>query len=164
MSQSRMLQQTGKNPGSSVRTWATGKCFHIFFEFSQTITSVSITRLETRRTCVLENTATNKKRKSYCLLWSSKCKYSLLALSLRNGSCYSSVFLSSYRNIYAFNQSANVFALGYFLNVSMIGLSLVDINLNLSCRASLMKPKMNLPTRLTAVCRPYPITSLASCP
>ena len=57
---------------------------------------------------------TNKKRKSTCLLWSSKCKYSLLAVSLRNGSCYSSVFLSSYRNIYAFNQSANVFAFGLF--------------------------------------------------
>jgi len=41
--------------------------------------------IETRRTCflfLLENTAA-KKRETTCLLWSSKCKFSVLAPSLR---------------------------------------------------------------------------------
>jgi len=51
-------------------TRTTGECFHSFFKFSQTC-----------RTFLLENTVTHKS-KSTCLLWSSKCCFSLLALSL----------------------------------------------------------------------------------
>ena len=42
--------------------------------------------IETQRTCylfLLENIATNKREKT-CLVWSSKCKFSLLAPSLRS--------------------------------------------------------------------------------
>ena len=60
-----------------------GKCFHSFFEFSQTFTAVS----ETQRTgfqFLLENTAMKKKRKkTNCLLRSLKCRFSLLTPSVR---------------------------------------------------------------------------------
>ena len=68
---------------NAVRTQAAGKCFHSFFEFSPTFTSGY--SIETRRTCFLfflEYTRT-KKRKTTSLLWSSNCKFSLLAPSLR---------------------------------------------------------------------------------
>ena len=64
---------------NAVGTRAAGECFHSFFEFSQTFTSVG-----TWRTCFLfrlENTAT-KKKKTTCLLRSSKCKFSLFMPSL----------------------------------------------------------------------------------
>ena len=68
---------------NTVRTRAAGKCFHSIFEFSQTFTSGY--SIETRRTCFLfflEYTRT-KKRETTSLLWSSNCKFSLLAPSLR---------------------------------------------------------------------------------
>ena len=61
------------------------------------------------------NTPRRRKRKTTCLLRSSKCKFSVrqrLVLVLF-------FFLSSYRNT-VLNQSTCVFALGYFLNVSSL--------------------------------------------
>ena len=95
------------------------KCFHSFFEFSQTFMSVSVYNLtEIWRTCflfLLENTKM-KKGKSTCLLWSSKCKILIPGTIDKTTACASSVFLSSYRNMVP-NQSACAFAVDYFLNV-----------------------------------------------
>ena len=48
---------------NAVGTRAASGCFHSFFEFSQTFTSVCITLIETQSTCflfLLENNATRK--------------------------------------------------------------------------------------------------------
>jgi len=55
-----------------------------------------------------------KNRKTACLLWSSKFKFSLLVTIVMSTACASSVSLLSYRNT-ILNQSAHIFALGYFL-------------------------------------------------
>ena len=91
------------------------ECFHSFFWVSQTC-FYTCNLIETRRTCFLfflENTATLK-RKSICLLWSSKTLILFAQAIITSTAGASSVFLLSYRNT-VLNQSAHVFAFGYFL-------------------------------------------------
>ena len=69
-----------------------GECFHSFFEFSQTFTSVSITRLETQKTCFLflsENTAWKELNPSFTFA------RAIISSTARA----SSVFLSSFYSI-----------------------------------------------------------------
>ena len=93
-----------------------GKCFYSYLEFSQTFTSVSLTQLATQRTCflfLLENTATQKRKID---LFTLIIKMSILfACTIITSTAHaSSMILSSYRNT-VLNQSAPIFALGYFL-------------------------------------------------
>jgi len=66
--------------GNTSRMWVFSQLFRVLPNFHECFFNL----IETRRTCflfLLENTAT-KKRETTCLLWSSKCKFSLLAPSL----------------------------------------------------------------------------------
>ena len=72
-----------------------------FFQFSQTLTSVCITRY------LLEKHHDEKKEKQLVNFGYQKCKFSLLAPSLRQQRAASSVSISSYTNA-ILNQSARV--------------------------------------------------------
>ena len=99
---------------NDVETKAAGKCFHSFFEFSQTFASVS-NSIETRSACFvfrLENNAT-RKRKTTCYLWLSKSKFSLLTPSLRHQRALV-VSPSSYTNT-IINQSVRAFSFSKWL-------------------------------------------------
>ena len=87
-----------------------------FFELPQTFTSVSIhDSIGTRRSCflfLLENTAAKKKKQ--LVYFDLQNVNSLCSPITTSTARASSVFLWSYRST-VLNQSACVFALGYFL-------------------------------------------------
>ena len=101
-------------------TLVAGECFHSFFKFSQTFTSVS-NSIETRRKCFLFLLGSSPRKitkneenlivlfiiKTYILYTTQYTRHLNLNFFVN--------FLSSYRNS-IINQSAHVFSLSYFLN------------------------------------------------
>ena len=100
---------------TAVGTLAAGKCFHSFFKFSQTFVSVSITRQKHRVHVFyfFQKTPQQEKQKQLVNLLSkcrlSKCKFSLLVLTMTSTARASCLSPSSYRNM-IFNQSVHIFS------------------------------------------------------
>jgi len=94
-----------------------GWCFHSFFWALPNFQKCFYNSVETQKTCfwfVLENTMT-KEEKITCLLWSSKCKFSLPAPSLCQQLVLGLCFYRVRETLILTNQRAHVYFIWAFL-------------------------------------------------